>query len=355
LSPLRALWALGLPAVLTTLAFRWLVPPVGLGAPGFVASLGHRHPLPVGVTLFLLFSAVARYWWSSLRPGRTSDGRGVRETGRRRVAALAGLAALVGAAVVAGVAFRAWIAAPYRILGASMLPTLEPGDVVAGRRTGPSAPAALPARGDLVVFRSSALGSAPGGVPWAGVLVKRVIAWPGDRVAMRGGAPVINGWPVPWCDAGEYLYPYSDATAGALHGRLRVEFLEDRAYLTVHSMGARFEGSYRVKPGEVFVLGDNRGSSLDSRALDGGRGGGVPIAAIDAHAQWFLVGTHRSGDVDLGRLLRPVDALQTRVRLEGVRTETLEDGVARCLRDRPTDTRPPPPDRDSVSDGAEAP
>jgi signal peptidase I len=343
---LRALWTLGVPALLGALAFRWLIPPVGWGAPGVVASLGHRHPLPVAVVLFLLFSAMARYWWSQLPRRWATDATDAQETSRHRVAALGGFAALVGAAAVAAVALRSRVVEPYRILGVSMLPSLEPGDVVAGRKgTRPPAPAALPARGDLVVFRGSALGPAPGGVPWAEVLVKRVVAWPGDRVAMRGGAPVINGWPVPWCDAGEYLYPYPDAPGGGLHGRLRVEFLEDRAYLTVHTMGARFDGEYRVKAGEVFVLGDNRGNSSDSRAFDGGRGGGVPLEAIDARARWFLVGTHRSGDLDLGRLLQPVDALQTRLRLEGVRTEALEDGVARCLRDRPADTRPPPPDR----------
>jgi hypothetical protein len=114
-------------------------------------------------------------------------------------------------------------------------------------------------------------------------------------------------------------------------------------------MGAPFQGTYRVRPGEVFVLGDDRGTSLDSRAYDGGRGGGVPLEAIRARADWFLVGTHRTGDPDWARLLRPLDALQTRLRLEGVGTRDLDVGIARCLAQRPVDAHPP------AADGASPP
>ncbi len=40
---------------------------------------------------------------------------------------------------------------------------------------------------------------------------------PGDRIAMHGGAPVINGWEVPSCNAGPYLYVLPDGN-GALQG-----------------------------------------------------------------------------------------------------------------------------------------
>ncbi len=262
---------------------------------------------------------------------------------RRRRYAVGSLATvLVAAGVMVGV--RAKVAAPYQVVGLSMLPSLEPDDYVAGNELA-YAPGwgGPPRRGDVVVFRSSAVSLADGvaGVPDR--FVKRVVGLPGDRVAMRGGVPVINGWAVPTCDAGDYVYVIPDASGNAIRARLAVEFLDDRTYLTVQAPAAPSTEPYRVKPGEVFVLGDNRRNSVDSRAYNKGSGGGVPVDAIQARVQWFLLGTHRDGDLDFGRLLRPVDRLQVRLRLEGLETRAIEEAIARCLRSRPPYTKPPPP------------
>ena len=112
-----------------------------------------------------------------------------------------------------------------------------------------------------------------------------------------------------------------------------------------------FEGTYVVKPGEVFVLGDNRGNSLDSRAWRGG----VPFDGIEGKAQWFLVGSHRSGDADLGRLFRPLDTLARKLRVEGLDAQAVEDGVARCLATRPEGTHPPAPEAMSANDVKKGP
>jgi signal peptidase I len=329
----------------------YLVPGTGSGLPGVVAAFAHRRALLFAALMFLVFSGLAHYWrlrvpvtrWAW--EGAEHSARSARAGPSRTALAAVALALSVVGAAGAALALRAYIVEPYRVIGGSMLPTLEPDDQVGGRKGAYAiASGRLPARGDVVVFGGAGLLPGTDGSHWPDVLVKRVIGLPGDLVAMRGGAPVINGWTVPWCDAGEYVYVIPDATGSAVHGRLRVEFLDDRAYLTVHTMGAPFKDAYRVRPGEVFVLGDDRGNSLDSRAYDGGRGGGVPLEAIRARADWFLVGTHRSGDADWSRLLRPLDALQTRLRLEGVGTRDLEEGIARCLRERPVNARPPAPD-----------
>jgi signal peptidase I len=249
---------------------------------------------------------------------------------------------MVTGAVGFALAVRTWIARPYRVLSASMLPTLEPEDTVGGRVRFYT-PDRLPQRGDVIVFRSEGVPGGPRGATAPEVLVKRVIGLPGDTISMSSMTPLINGWPVPGCDVGEYLYVGHEPGDPGLHGRLRVEFLNDRAYLAVHSVGNAFEVGYVVKPGEVFVLGDNRGNSSDSRAYNGGRGGGVPAAAVQGRIEWFLAGTHLSGDIDLGRFLKPVDGLQVHLRTEGVLTGATEDAIARCLRNRPSNTRPPPP------------
>ncbi len=266
----------------------------------------------------------------------------------------------VGGAVVAALAAVGvrTVVEPYRVLSGSMLPTLEPDDLLLSNRIAykplwgahlASAAKRVPARGDLVLFRSDAVAMHRIGGPE--LLVKRVIGIPGDQISMRGDVPVINGWMVPFCSAGKYLYIGADGEP--VRGTVRVEFLEDRTYLTVQSLWTAFDGTYTVKPGEVFVLGDSRSSSVDSRAWNEGQGGGVPLDAIAGRAQWFLVGRKPNGDADLGNLMRPMAAFRRRSPVGGVDAQQLEAGIAKCIQNRPAATRPPEPARNALGDRAQ--
>jgi signal peptidase I len=143
----------------------------------------------------------------------------VRASGRGRRLVVAGLV------VAVVLALRAFVAEPFAIPSASMEPTLRPGDHVlvdklAYRR-------GEPRRGDVAVF------GAPDGS--SDVLLKRIVAIPGDTVAMEDGVLFVN--------RRSRREPYVD-------------------YSRVDSV---YFGPVTVPRDGVFVLGDNRAESQDSR------------------------------------------------------------------------------------------
>jgi signal peptidase I len=334
-----------IPAELSALSLRFLVPSPGASDGIFrvVAEIGNQYPVLLGFALFFLFSALARYWQFAIPPGGylTALPGGIATRApvgapRRRENVLFVLG--VGSAAASAFAVRAVLVESYEVLSASMLPTLEPGDRVLANKAAytvrlfspaPTYLARLPHRTELVVFKNTTGDGPP-------QLIKRIIGLPGDRMTMRGDHPVINGWEVPSCDAGTYVYPLLD---GFLIGRLRVEFLDEEAYLTVQQgINQVLREAYEVRPDEVFVLGDNRSNSSDSRAWNGGRGKGVSFADISGRAQWLLVATHRDGRANFGDMLQ---RLERRLYVQGVDTRSLQQGIDNCLKKWPNDTRPP--------------
>jgi signal peptidase I len=115
----------------------------------------------------------------------------------------------------------------YSIPSASMTPTLLVGDHILVTPYGVDD---HPQRGDIVVFRS------PGHEEE--LMVKRVIAMPGDLIESRGSQIAIGGHTL----AEPYTEPYAGQTAPSLPVPTQI-----------------------VPAGCYFVMGDNRGNSRDSR------------------------------------------------------------------------------------------
>lgn len=230
----------------------------------------------------------------------------------------------VAVLVLAVLAFRSFMFTPFTIPSESMLPGLIKGDYLIAAKwpygfsrwslpfdapliQGTIA-ARLPARGDIAIFRHPIDGAE---------YIKRVIGLPGDTVAMRGGEVVLNGSPLPQRRFADFVLPASPNTScawgasversadGGEHCRYRrvTETLPGgRSYLVL-DFGATPQDDFApvtVPAGHLFMLGDNRDNSQDSRfsARAGGGVGMVPAGRLvgraeivafstDGSAQWW--------------------------------------------------------------------
>lgn len=189
-----------------------------------------------------------------------------------------------------------WTTAP--VLAQGMRPALLPGDRLLLRR----APVAL-SRGDVVAVRLS------GG----GVAVARLVALPGERVALAGGVPVIDGVPAEATPDGFHTGTFGpEGPDGALplcgNGavglgaacttRQALETLPGGAAHAVLDLGDRpLDGRTEVLVPEdhLFLLGDHRDAALDSRAAPSAGGlGMVPEGDVLGRADRVLASWARA-------------------------------------------------------------
>jgi signal peptidase I len=156
------------------------------------------------------------------------------------------LVALSAALVVVGIGISAATTRRYTEESAAMETTLRPGDLLLVT-LGPDA-----RRGDIIVFRKPATAVSPNTTASAaGIYIKRLIGLPGDHVMCcdLSGRVAVNGKPLnePYIDLGGAPRQYSFSAV--------------------------------LGPGQIWVLGDYRAMSLDSRAW-----GPVPASGIIGYA-----------------------------------------------------------------------
>ncbi|MEW9667613.1 signal peptidase I [Ammoniphilus sp. 3BR4] len=148
-------------------------------------------------------------------------------------------------AVVLAFVIRSFLFAPFVVDGTSMMPTLHDRERLIVTKL--IYFIQEPSRGDIIVFHATAERD----------YIKRVIAVGGDKIEMKADQLYINDQPVD--------EPYLD------------EF-KQQALAEGYPLTGDF-GPIDVPEGEIFVMGDNRRNSKDSRAI-----GTVPLDTVVGRA-----------------------------------------------------------------------
>ena len=262
-----------------------------------------------------------------------------RKAGNRLIAEVKGAIWLI----LAVLGFHSLVAKPFFIPSGSMLPTLWIGDrlivskwaygwsyvspsfhvlpFIKGRLFG-----RLPERGDIVIVKPPGLSSD---------FIKRVIALPGDTVAVEGGRVWLNGKPVKrqamppaiWpvspnmpCDGARYdrfLVIAADGARACAVPRFRETLPNGVSYDTL-DLGYSPEDDFPpivIPEGHVFLMGDNRDDSADSRVpADAGGLGVIPVENLGGRAEFITFSLDGSA-----RLLNPMSWYEA---LRGARAGT---------------------------------
>jgi signal peptidase I len=203
---------------------------------------------------------------------------------------------------------RSFVFAPFSIPSGSMLPRLLVGDYLFITKwnygySKHSLPWSLPlipgrvfakdpARGDVVVFKAPPDAK----TDW----IKRVIGVPGDTVQMRDGQLILNGKAIPKQRVADFVLPMTpnadcdaaieaaaDGTPVCRIPRYRETLPGGKSYDVLDAGQSEGDNTelFTVPAGHVFLMGDNRDNSSDSRfepvMIDGENKRGIRFVPIE--------------------------------------------------------------------------
>jgi signal peptidase I len=151
------------------------------------------------------------------------------------------LAVVVVVALVVAFLLRTFVIATYSIPSGSMEPTLQVGDRIVVNKLSYDLHGVD--RGNIIVFSTPPKEECAG--PPVANLVKRVIGLPGETISLSGGNVFINGRMIaePWLPASE----------------------QGRTYVGPSPEAYSLHHPFHIPKGDVYVMGDNRTLSCDSR------------------------------------------------------------------------------------------
>ncbi len=243
----------------------------------------------------------------------------------------------IGVAILIALVLRAFVIEAFQIPSGSMIPSLRIGDHLFVNKLSygvriPLLPLkigslriravswnwSMPEPGDVIVFITPENEEED--------YIKRVIAVGGDTVEVRDGKVYVNSEPYDLQDGGEFKYSkldedgvregpvietrrFAENIHGLFHPILRKSCVNDGGCRLVNSRGCDFEtklciqddfGPYEVPERHVFVMGDNRDNSQDSRVWKS-----VPIEFVKGRAI-FIWWSYREDLVQWNRMFTKI-------------------------------------------------